>query len=392
MPGKGANVRLEEAGKPAAVTPGQVRQLRLQAQHLYQKTSAEDLVEVVRSLGGVNAQFSPAMMLSLCARIKGLQQDDIRNAIVKRQLVRTWVMRGTIHLIDPDDLGWLVSLLGPAILPKDSGRRLELGLDDAVIRRGLDAIMAVLDGEKPPTRDKLVAGLIDRGILLERKSQAPYHLIVYAALKGLVCLGPDRENGDQTYCLAKQWIGERKIRSGDDALAELVSRYLNGCGAASPQDFSAWSGLGVADARKAWTLAGVGETLREIGVEDRILWWLEPQYKSPGNPAHVRTVVNLLPAFDPLVLGYADRELIVSRKYQKEIYHGGQTVPVVLVDGLAAGVWRYARHGKKRDIRIAPFEPFERSARDCLEKEAEDIGRFFGQQTSLDYRAPGQPL
>ena len=150
------------------------------------------------------------MMLSLRARIKGLEPDDIRKALEQGRLVRTWAMRGTVHLIDPDDLGWLVSLLGPAILPKGRGRRLELGLDEDAIERGISAITAVLDGEKPLTRDELVAGLIDRGIPLERKSQAPYHLIVYAALKGLVCLGPDRENGDQTYCLAEQWIGKRK--------------------------------------------------------------------------------------------------------------------------------------------------------------------------------------
>ncbi len=214
MPGKKANIRVDGAGKSAVVTPEQLRALRLQAQHLDRRASVEDLVAVVRSLGGVNAQFSPAMMLSLRARVKGLEPDDVRKAIEKRRLVRTWAMRGTIHLIDPDDLGWLVSLLGPAILPKGRGRRLELGLDEDVIERGLSAITAVLDGEKPLTRDELIDRLIDRGIPLERKSQAPYHLIVYAALKGLVCLGPDRENGDQTYCLAEQWIGKRKSPGG----------------------------------------------------------------------------------------------------------------------------------------------------------------------------------
>lgn len=387
MPGKKVDEHVDVAGKAVVATPRLVRALRLRAQHLEQRASVKGLVEVVRSIGGANAQFSPAMMLSLRSRVKGLEIADIKNAMAEKSLVRTWAMRGTIHLIDSDDLGWLVSLLGPAILPKCRGRRQELGLDEDIIERGICAITAILDGEKPLTREELTDRLIDRGIPLERKSQEPYHLIVYAALKGLVCLGPDRENGDQTYCLAGQWIGKRKAWAGDDALAELATRYLRGYGPASPQDFSAWSGLAVADARKGWTLAGARETLREIRVEDRTLWSLESQLKSPGNPAHARTVVNLLPAFDSLVLGYADRELIVPRKHQKEIYHGGQTVPVVLVDGLAAGVWRYARHGKKLDIRIAPFEPFERSTRDLLEKEAEDIGRFFGQQTSLDYRA-----
>jgi hypothetical protein len=369
------------------MTPEQLRALRLHAQHLCPKASAEDLVEVVRSLVGVNAQSGPAMMLSLRARIKGLEPDDIRKALEERRLVRTWAMRGTVHLIAADDLGWLVSLLGPAILPKGRGRRRELGLDEDVIGRGLDAITAVLDGEKPLTRDELVAGLIDRDIPLERKSQAPYHLIVYAALKGLVCLGPDRETGDQTYCLVEQWIGKRKTRAGDEALAELVIRYLSGYGPASPKDFSSWSGLSLAEAKKGWDLLGDRNALKAIAVENGLLWSLGSQLPLPEVPAGAGQVVNLLPAFDAFVLGYEDREHLVPSKYRKEVYHGGQTVPVVLVDGRAASVWRYERRGKKLDIRIAPFGPFDRSTRDLLEQEAEDIGRFFGQQTALDYRA-----
>ncbi len=165
----------------------------------------------MRSLGGVNAQSGPAMMLSLRARVKGLETDDVKKRSQKRRLVRTWAMRGTIHLIDSDDLGWMVSLLGPAILPKGRRRRLELGLDEDILERGLGEITAILNDREPLTRDELTDILIDRGIALERKSQAPYHLIVYAALKGLICMGPDRENGDQTYCLVSEWIGKRKI-------------------------------------------------------------------------------------------------------------------------------------------------------------------------------------
>ena len=86
---------------------------------------------------------------------------------------------------------------------------------------------------------------------------------------------------------------------------------------------------------------------------------------------------NLLPAFDSLVLGYADREYLVPGRYQKEVYHGGQTVPVVLINGLVAGVWRYERRGKTLDIRVTLFGPADRAIKDLVAEETEDIRAFF---------------
>jgi hypothetical protein len=342
------------------------------------KASTGDLADVVRSLGGINAQSSTAMMLSLRARINGLEMADVKKAIAEKRLVRTWAMRGTIHLIDSPDLGWMTSLLGPVVLAKGRRRRLELGLDEDVLERSLREIAAVLKGREPLTRDELTNALIDRGIALERKSQAPYHLIVYAALKGLICMGPDRENGDPTYCLVSEWIGKQKPRTDDEALAELTARYLGGYGPASPKDFSSWSGLTLTAAKKGRDLVRDRKSLRTIAVENTVLWSQDPQIKSPDMLEDAAPVINLLPAFDSFVLGYEDREYLVPGKYGKEIYHGGQTVPVVLVNGLAAGVWRYERRGKRIEVRVHPFMPFDRITRELVREEAEDIGRFLG--------------
>jgi hypothetical protein len=364
------------------LSPEQVRALRIRAQHLHQKAPVEDLTEIVRSLCGVNAQSWPAMFLSLRARIKGLEPRDVRKAIEKHILVRTWAMRGTIHLIGSNDLSGIVSLLGPRIIAKGRRRRLELGLDDGKITRGLEEMKTILADRGPLTRDALTDALIHHGIDIERKGQAPYHLIAYAALKGLVCIGLEAPDGEQTYDLVSEWAGKQKALTGDEALAELVIRYLRGYGPASPADFSAWSGLLMADAREGWKLAGEKEALREFRVEDRILWSPESQYRSLEEPARGCTV-SLLPAFDTLVLGHADRQYLVPKKYLSEVYHGGQTVPVVLVDGLAAGVWRYERRGRKLNIMVSPFESFDGMAREQIEEEAEDIGRFFGRPVSL---------
>ncbi len=112
-------------------------------------------------------------------------------------------------------------------------------------------------------------------------------------------------------------------------------------------------------------------------------WSPGSQLPLPEEPAGAGTIVNLLPAFDAFVLGYADREYLVPEKWRKEVYHGGQTVPVVLVNGRAAGVWRYERQGKKLAINVHPFEPFDPVTRELVAAEAEDIGRFFGLPAAL---------
>ncbi len=390
MSGEKVKTCANRVGEGVEATPRQVRAIRLQAQHLHQKASSGGLAEVVRSLGGVNAQSVPAMMLSLRARIRGLELADVERAIENRTLVRTWAMRGTIHLIDSNDLGWMVSLLGPFILAKGRRRRLELGLDNEKISRSMEVIGTILADERPLTRDALTKALIDHGIGIERKTQAPYHLIAYAALKGLICIGPDSPRGEQTYCLVSEWVGKLKAMPDEESLAELAIRYLRGYGPASPQDFSAWSGLPMADARKGWKLAGDREALQEIRVSDRTLRSPESLYQSLEKPAHGCRVVNLLPAFDTLVLGYADRKCLVPEKYMSEVYHGGQTVPVVLVDGLAAGVWRYERRGRKMYIMVSPFESFDGTTRELINEEAEDIGRFSRAPRVARYRLTGQ--
>jgi hypothetical protein len=185
-------------------------------------------------------------------------------------------------------------------------------------------------------------------------------------------VGPDVD-GKQTYCPVSEWAGKQEHRTGDRALEELCLRYLRGYGPADARDFAAWSGLPVAEAKKGLDMAKDNGDLRAVVIEDRLLWSPEAERSAYSGP-----VVNLLPAFDSFVLGYADREYLVPGQYRKEVYHGGQTVPVVLVDGMAAGVWRYERQGKAIAIAVRPFGHFDRETAEGVEREAADIGRFFG--------------
>ena len=352
--------------------------MRLRAQGLHPRAARGDAVEMVRAICGVNAQFRPAMLLSLRARLRGFEPGDLTDLTdARRLLVRTWAMRGTIHLLSRDDPGWLLPLVGPPALAKARGRRWELGLDEEKVARGLAEMKAILGDAGPLTRDELMERLNYRGLAIERKSQAPYHLIAFAGLNGLVIMGPDRPDREPTYMLADR--PAEKLTSREEALAALAERYLRGYGPASPADFAAWSGLPAADSRKGWALLKESGRLKDVDVDGRVLGTIETGPAPPG------LVVNLLPAFDALVLGYADRELVVPGKHYKDVYHGGQTVPVVLVNGAAAGVWRYEARGRQVRIEVRPFAAFGREVRELIEAEAEDVGRLFEKTPTLVY-------
>ena len=383
MPADRIESRNPISHKGADISPGHLRALRLRAQHLSPRTSAEGLAEVACSLCGVNAQLNPAMMLSLRARIKGLEPADVRKAIDDGRLVRSWAMRGTLHLLDRDDLRWIVSLVGPAMDRKNRRRRLELGLDEPKTEKGLSVIRDIL--HEPLSRGELADRMIEHGVDIDLGGQAPYHLIVHAALEGLICLGPDHPDGEQTYVLADRWAGKQKPFTQDRALATLICRYLRGFGPASPEDFASWSGLSLALSGKGWELALDQGSLMRVCVEGRKLWSSKAQPMSQDVTVFDGPVVNLLPAFDALILGYSDRELLVPRRYQREVYHGGQTVPVILVDGQAAGVWRYTRQSKTLKITLRPFEPFDQNTKSLIDAEVEDIGRFLKLPVSSVY-------
>jgi Winged helix DNA-binding domain len=322
------------------------------------------------------------MMLALRARVRELTAKDVEEAIAhSRSLVRTWTMRGTLHLLAAEDVGWLVDLLGPIFADKGKRRRLQLGLDDDLAASGLNAIRDVLaEADEPLTRQELVERLAERGIAVERRGQAPIHLIAYAAHHGVLCLGTDRPNGKSTYVLLDRWVRQRKSLPRDSALAEFARRYVAGYGPATPGDFASWSGLTRADARQGWNL--IRDQLVEIVVENHSLWAISAG-KVAAKSVPSASSVRLIPAFDTYILGYADRDYVVSPDHQRDVYHGGQTVPVVLVDGAAAGVWRYERRGKRLDITVRPFESFAPELRQLIREEADDIGGFWDVPVSL---------
>src|SRR4029077_3119807 len=97
----------------ATVSWQQVMAYRLHKQHVIERTTPDRLFDVVREMVGVHAQVASSAELQLAARIDGLRPADIQDALASRRtLVKAWSMRGTLHLLVPEDLARIVVASG----------------------------------------------------------------------------------------------------------------------------------------------------------------------------------------------------------------------------------------------------------------------------------------
>ncbi len=366
-----------------SVVPGdRVRRMRLRAQQLVPRRpdSPGSVAQVVKRLCGLPAQDPSAPALAVRARCSGLVAADVERARVQeRSTVRTWCMRGTLHVLATEDINWLLPLLGPIFVRSDERRRLELGLDEDTCVRGMRVMQEALSGRGPLTRAELVDELGIRGIRLV--GQAAPHLIARAALQSLICLGPDRGT-KPTYVLLEDWIGRAPAPSREAGLAELARRYLGAYGPAGPDDLAAWSGLPIGEARRACGL--ISRQLAEVEVAGRPAWTLVERGGGRDEEAFSPPTVRLIPGFDPYLLGYRTRELVVAPRYAKRINPGGGLLhPTLLVDGWAVGTWAIGRHGDRITVTVEPFEALAPEVSAALASEIADLGRFHGVKAAL---------
>jgi hypothetical protein len=319
----------------------------------------------------LQAQDTFASRLGVRARAAAVSDRDVRHALeVDRSIVRTWLMRGTIHLVDSGDARWLVRLIGPAVARKFRTRWRQIGLTDDVLERSTELLPELL-ADGPLTRYEIRAGLAEHGVALDSPDpQAHTHAIVHASTLGLVCRGPDRGR-HSTFVLLDDWLPDSPAGpSGDDALAEIARRYFAAYSPATAADFTAWSGL--ASARP---LELIRDELGVADVDGRAGFRL-------GEMDPVRAV-RLLPAFDNYLVGYRDRAAILEPELQARVYRGGMIRPTVLVDGRVVGRWALDR--AKGRIAVTPFGELDARTRHGVEAEVADIGRFLDRDLAVNY-------
>jgi hypothetical protein len=324
--------------------------------------------EVAASALGLQAQDVAAARLGVRARSSGVDEAGVVEACeVQRSVVRTWLMRATVHLVAAEDVRWMVALFGPMIERRFANVRWrQLGIDEGVIEAAIPLAHEVLAGRQL-TRHEIAAELADRGIRLAEEPAAATHLLLALSCRGITCRAGDRGR-DSTFALLDEWVPSGPAPA--DPMAELARRYFRAFGPATVADFTTWSGLPSGAAIRA-----IRDELTEVGFDGRRGWTLGAVEPARG--------MRLLPMFDNYLIGYRDRAGMIDPAVHALVYVGGVIKAAVVCDGRVIGIWRLQRSGRSLTIRVAPFERFTRRHRDELEAERVDVERFFARAVGL---------
>ncbi len=363
-----------------SLTKGQARFLRLRSQHLDAQAPV-GVAEVVKDVAAIQAQDSVAEILALRVRTKGITKGDIETARVKdRSVVRTWAMRGTLHLLPSEDARWMLRRVGPAMVRKFRRRREELGLTPDVYNQAVEVLSDALGERGALSRKEIVQRWARHGLPAE--GQAVPYLLNRASLEGVICFGPTLR-GVATHVLLDSWL-DGDFSEVADPEAELARRYVSAYGPTTPEDYVAWSGLPAPEARRAFE--SIADELQAVEVEGVSMWMPESRARpiDAGMGAD-RPVIKVLGGFDPYLLGYRTRDLDVGSDLLKRVHPGGGIIrPIILVDGRAIATWARKRSGRKLSITVSPFESLSDDVRAGIDGEVREIGRFLGLEAVWD--------
>lgn len=321
-------------------------------------------------MGAVQAQDYLGALWALGLRMRTATEEAVEQAIAERTVVRTWPMRGTLHFVAPADVRWMLALLAPRIIAGRPARYRQLELDQEVFDKSRDPLVRALEGGRQLTRDALYEKLDAAGI--STAGQRGIHILQRLALDGLLCFAA-RQGKQPTFALLEEWVPPARMLDRDEALAALAERYFTSRGPTTLKDFTWWSGLAVADARKAI------EMLRlEKETVDGVPYWF-----GEAPPAATPASAYLLPPYDEYTIAYKDRSAVLDPAHGGIVSGNGIFYPTIVLSGQVAGTWKRELKKDSVVITLSPFKPLKKKDRQAAAVAAERYGDFLGKPTVL---------
>lgn len=341
---------------------------------------AGDLVGVVAGMGGVQAQLKSSAELQLASRVEGLTQAEVRAALwERRELVKAWTLRGTLHLHPAHEL------------PMWHAARRAVGADDQSLPawrdpNGIDH--PSLDADQVAAVHAAVRDVLDGRCLLREEIADEVVALVgpaprarlssgFAFFLGDLCQGPPR-GAKVTFARPDQWVAGWSEPDPDEALRDAARRFLHAHGPARPRDFLEWFGGSRAPFDEL--------ELDEVDVEGRSAFVLAGDAEFPRPSESVR----LLPEYDAYVMGFRERDHLIPAAVRAQVaahgrgrYEGPAGVRFLLVDGVTAGTWSRTKRGKRFEIQVTPIRALAKRERNALQAEVARFGAFLGLEPVL---------
>ena len=317
----------------AMTTLPELRARRMIAQGL--AGTSRSAGEVARWMLACQGQTYPAGIRALALR-GPLDDAAVLAAVDGFEVVRAWPQRGTLHFLAAEDARWLMRLCNPRVARAQAARRPGLGLTEVHVAAAREAFHAELlsrDLADPLPRPQAYELFAATGV--DPADGRGPHLLRAFGGEGDVVQGPKIGAVETFVHVDKLPVVQREL-AGEEALAELGTRYLHSHGPASVKDLVWWAGLTVAQAKRAVALALDVVSLIVEGEE----YWMGQWQEGVGMQElrEVLATTFALPAFDEILLGYGDKSLILADELRPQVLtKNGLSWPFLMADGVVTG-------------------------------------------------------
>lgn len=320
--------------------------------------------EVISWLGAIQGQDYPGAKWAVSLRLPGSTDADLEQIITQKKIFRTWLMRGTLHLVTAEDIRWMLEVLSPRIIKSNQRRYRELKLDKNTLNHSNQILKNAVNDDRELNRKELINILQKKGISTEGQRAA--YMLQRASLEGFICqCGVQR---DIPIYMSMDSVPQTKILKHDDALAELARRYFTSRGPATINDYIWWSGLLAADARAG--LEAIESDLIHETVDSQKYWYLEKQ----NTVYDTGLLAHLLPTYDEYLFGYRDRSAAIDSPAKIKLSNRYRST--IAINGQIIGTWRRTFKKDQVIIKQELFKTISEEEIDILNQAKLRYGEF----------------
>jgi hypothetical protein len=354
--------------------------------HYLDPVGDQSVAGVVRRLCGVQSQVASYAELGVRVRRKTSKAGEVARAMSEGRVIKTWAMRGTLHLLTPEDAGTFLSLIAAGRSWERPAWERYFGLSPKQFEALRDVIREALDG-KVLTREELIAAVVCRrgfGHVGDAMRSGWGTLFKPFAWQGDLCFGPSRGNR-ATFTTPKaassRWAG---VPDPDRAAGLAIASYLRAYGPATADRFSFWIGSGRIGKRpiRNWFEA-LAPRLAEVDVDGDRAYVLAEDLDDLMSTKPTRAV-RLLPGFDQFVMGPGTRDghVVSARRRTAVSKQAGWISPVVLGGGVVRGTWGVA--GER--LQVAWFREAGPVPRTALRGEVKRLSTILARDFELEVK------
>ena len=349
--------------------------------HLLDPVGTLSVPRVVNRLCGVQTQVASSAELAIRVRRKTSRPGEVARALADGRLIKTWAMRGALHLLTPEEAGSFLSLIAAGRSWERPSWQRYFGVTSKQLDLLREAVGEALDGAEL-TRDDLVAAVTARrgldhvgGALRSGWGT----LLKPLAWQGDICFGPTSAGNRATFMrpedASSRWAG---VPDPDDAAPRAMAAYFAAYGPTTIEAFGNWLAGGWFGKRRlrTWFEEFRGR-LAEVEVDGEREYVLAEHVDELAS-TQPTAAVRLLPGFDQYVLGpgTADGRVVPTSRRSAVSRRAGWISPVVVAGGSVRGTWQL--DGDR--VEVAWFEEAGRLPRKTVTAEVARLSSIIGRE------------